>query len=87
MRAILCARGGYGCNYLLPHLDLDLIRANPKIFAGCSDVTTLLTYLCDRTGWLPFTRRWLREIFPGQTVSMWMPGWRGVVRKGLPSDI
>jgi muramoyltetrapeptide carboxypeptidase len=47
VRAILCARGGYGCNYLLPHLDLDLIRANPKIFAGCSDVTTLLTYLCD----------------------------------------
>ena len=47
VKAILCARGGYGCDYLLPHLDLDLIRANPKIFAGCSDVTTLLTWLCD----------------------------------------
>ncbi len=47
VRAILCARGGYGCNYLLPHLDLALIRRNPKIFTGCSDVTTLLTYLCD----------------------------------------
>jgi muramoyltetrapeptide carboxypeptidase len=47
VRAILCARGGYGCNYLLPHLDLELIRRSPKIFAGCSDVTTLLTYLCD----------------------------------------
>jgi muramoyltetrapeptide carboxypeptidase len=47
VKAILCARGGYGCNYLLPHLDLDLIRANPKIFVGCSDVTTLLTYFCD----------------------------------------
>ncbi|MFI5115726.1 MAG: LD-carboxypeptidase [Terriglobales bacterium] len=54
VRAILCARGGYGCNYLLPHLDLELIRANPKIFAGCSDVTTLLTYLCDRTGLVTF---------------------------------
>src|SRR5438105_2167994 len=39
VRAILCARGGYGANYLLPHLDLDLIRRNPKIFAGYSDVT------------------------------------------------
>ena len=38
VKAILCARGGYGCNYLLPHVDLDLIRANPKIFTGCSDV-------------------------------------------------
>src|SRR5450755_4594469 len=54
VRAIICARGGYGCNYLLPHLELDLVRANPKIFAGCSDVTTLLTYLNDRTGLVTF---------------------------------
>jgi muramoyltetrapeptide carboxypeptidase len=50
VRAILCARGGYGSNYLLPHLDLKLIRDNPKILAGCSDVTTLLTHICDTTG-------------------------------------
>jgi muramoyltetrapeptide carboxypeptidase len=54
VRAILCARGGYGCNYLLPHLDLALIRRNRKIFAGCSDVTTLLTYLCDAVGMVAF---------------------------------
>jgi muramoyltetrapeptide carboxypeptidase len=54
VNAVLCARGGYGCNYLLPHLDLDLIRANPKIFAGCSDITTLLTYLCDAAGLVTF---------------------------------
>lgn len=54
VKAVLCARGGYGCNYLLPHLDLDLIGSNPKIFAGCSDVTTLLTYLCDATGLVTF---------------------------------
>jgi len=54
VRAILCARGGYGCNYLLPHLDLGLIRRHPKIFAGCSDVTTLLTKLCDDAGLVTF---------------------------------
>jgi muramoyltetrapeptide carboxypeptidase len=54
VKAILCARGGYGCNYLLPHLELELIRANPKIFAGCSDVTTLLTHLCDAGGLVTF---------------------------------
>ena len=54
VRAIICARGGYGCNYLLPHLDLGLIRRNPKIFVGCSDVTTLLTYLCDAAGLVTF---------------------------------
>ena len=47
VRAILCARGGYGCNYLLPHLDAKLIRANPKIFVGYSDVTWLLAWLAD----------------------------------------
>src|SRR5271166_3865576 len=54
VRAIICTRGGYGCNYLLPHVDLGLIRANPKIFVGCSDVTTLLTYLCDAAGLVTF---------------------------------
>lgn len=54
VKAIVCARGGYGCNYLLPHLDLELIRANPKIFLGCSDVTTLLTYFCDAAGLVTF---------------------------------
>jgi muramoyltetrapeptide carboxypeptidase len=54
VKAVLCARGGYGCNYLLPHIDLDLVRANPKIFAGCSDITALLTYLCDAAGLMTF---------------------------------
>lgn len=47
IKAIICARGGYGCNYLLPQVDLELVRANRKILVGGSDVTTLLTYLCD----------------------------------------
>ena len=54
VKAIMCARGGYGCNYLLPHIDLELIRANPKIFLGCSDITTLLTYFCDATRLVTF---------------------------------
>jgi len=44
VRAIICARGGYGCNYLLPELDLSTIQRHPKIFVGYSDVTTLLTW-------------------------------------------
>jgi muramoyltetrapeptide carboxypeptidase len=54
VRAIICARGGYGCNYLLPHIDLDVIRRYPKIFVGYSDVTTLLTWLHDATGLVTF---------------------------------
>lgn len=44
---ILCTRGGWGSAELLPHLDLNLIRANPKIFAGYSDLTSLQNWLID----------------------------------------
>lgn len=40
--AILCLRGGWGCARLLPHLDMDAVRANPKLLVGYSDVTALL---------------------------------------------
>ncbi|HEY3927613.1 MAG TPA: LD-carboxypeptidase [Candidatus Koribacter sp.] len=47
VRAVLCARGGYGANYLLPHLDVNKFLANPKPFIGYSDNTCLLTWLAD----------------------------------------
>jgi len=54
VRAILCARGGYGSNYLLEELDLDKIARCPKIFVGYSDATTLLTHLADRLHMVTF---------------------------------
>lgn len=39
---ILSARGGYGCGHLLPELDLEELRSNPKLFCGASDITLLL---------------------------------------------
>ena len=41
VNAVLCVRGGYGTARLLPKLDYDVIRANPKIFVGFSDITSL----------------------------------------------
>ncbi len=54
VRAIICARGGYGSNYLLDVLDLNKIKAHPKIFVGYSDLTTLLTYFADSAGIVTF---------------------------------
>src|ERR1700686_5896900 len=59
IRAIVCARGGYGSNNLLPALDsktLDLkkIAAHPKIFVGYSDLTTLLTWFADAANVVTF---------------------------------
>lgn len=54
VKAILCARGGYGCNYLLGKLNPDRIRKHPKIFVGYSDLTTLHTWLLDQVGLVVF---------------------------------
>jgi muramoyltetrapeptide carboxypeptidase len=54
VRAILCARGGYGTNYLLDKLDLNKIRNHPKIFVGYSDITSLLTHFLDAANLVTF---------------------------------
>lgn len=48
--AILAQRGGYSCMKLLPCLDFNLIKRNPKIFAGFSDLSALLNAIYERTG-------------------------------------
>ena len=52
--AIICARGGYGANRVLPFLNYDLIRDNPKIFMGFSDITAYLTSITQKTGLVTF---------------------------------
>jgi muramoyltetrapeptide carboxypeptidase len=41
VKAVFCIRGGYGSMQLLDRIDYDLIRRNPKIFIGYSDITAL----------------------------------------------
>ena len=50
VKAIICARGGYGSIRVLEYLDFDVIKSNPKPVVGFSDTTALLTTLIDRTG-------------------------------------
>jgi muramoyltetrapeptide carboxypeptidase len=52
--AIICARGGYGSMRILPMLDYGLIKNNPKIFIGFSDITILLSVLFKRCNLVTF---------------------------------
>ncbi|MGD8386421.1 MAG: LD-carboxypeptidase [Desulfobacteraceae bacterium] len=54
IQAVFCARGGYGCMRLLPRIDMESIRANPKILMGYSDITSLLWALFAETGLVSF---------------------------------
>lgn len=50
VRAIFCVRGGYGALRILPHLDYDAVRRNPKLIVGYSDVTALHLAFFARVG-------------------------------------
>jgi len=84
--AVLALRGGWGCNRILPLLDYDVIRTNPKILMGYSDVTSLLVALYARCGlvsfhgpvgistWNSATRDYVRRIlFDAEAVKMANP--------------
>ncbi|RED64934.1 S66 peptidase family protein [Cohnella lupini] len=50
VRLILPSRGGVGVEGVLPYLDYDFIRKNPKIVSGYSDITILLNVLAQLSG-------------------------------------
>ena len=54
VKAVWAARGGYGVMRLFSLLDEELLRSNPKIFIGYSDLTALQLYLYRRFGWVTF---------------------------------
>jgi muramoyltetrapeptide carboxypeptidase len=86
VRAILCARGGYGTNYLLDTLDPKKIREHPKIFVGYSDVTSLLTHFLDAANLVTFhgpmvLKDWAHED------GVEMASWQHALSSGSPWDV
>jgi muramoyltetrapeptide carboxypeptidase len=96
VRAIFCARGGYGSGRIIPYLEPELLRANPKIINGSSDITALLSLL-DRSGLVSFygpmvatairqgeagyNRQLLLDLLKGEVVRFPMTG-TSVLRPG-----
>ncbi|MGV3561100.1 S66 peptidase family protein [Larkinella arboricola] len=90
VNAIMAMHGGWGCARLLPLLDYNLIRRNPKVLVGYSDITALLLGIYTQTGlitmhgpvgavtWNPFTVNYLRQtLMDGQAVLMDNPHDKG----------
>ncbi len=87
VHAIVCARGGYGANYLLEELDLEKIKSHRKIFIGYSDITTLLTYFTDSAGLVTFhgpmvAKDWLHG--DGVDMVSWLSALSGVAAWDVP---
>jgi muramoyltetrapeptide carboxypeptidase len=54
IKAVWCVRGGYGATRFLPDIDYSLIKKNPKILIGYSDITALHTAINQITGLVTF---------------------------------
>lgn len=55
VKGILTVLGGYNCNQLLEYIDYDLIKSNPKIFCGFSDITALSNAITHMTGLVTYS--------------------------------
>jgi muramoyltetrapeptide carboxypeptidase len=85
--ALICVRGGYGSNYLLEKLDYQMIAERPKILIGCSDITSLLTAIHDRTGLITFHGPMVAKDIAGETLdlSSWNNSLQGAANWNVPA--
>ena len=65
VKAIFSIRGGYGAGRLLDKIDFNLIKKNPKIFVGYSDITSLQLAILKKTGLISFAGPMLATDFSG----------------------
>jgi len=89
VKAIICARGGYGSNYLLQAVDCEKIVKHPKIFAGYSDLTTMLTYISDACGLVTFHAPMVTKDFAlpnGVDLQSWQAAVGGISAWTVRSD-
>ncbi len=73
VNAIWCARGGYGCTRLLPAINYDLIRQNPKVFIGYSDITALHLAFLQRSGLITFHGQVAQSKLTPYTLEHFLP--------------
>lgn len=68
-KAILCARGGYGCLRIIEKIDYNLIQNNPKIFCGYSDITALSLMFLKETGLITFSGPMIKSDFQPEDID------------------
>ncbi len=71
IKAIICLRGGYGAIRLINKIDYTIIRNNPKIFCGYSDVTALNAMFLKRAGLITFSGPMILSDFAKETCNVY----------------
>ncbi|WP_338998031.1 S66 peptidase family protein [Lactococcus formosensis] len=91
VKAILTTIGGLNCNELLPYIDWNLIKQNPKMFIGYSDTTSLHNAIRAKTGLVTYygpsySSFKMDELQEFQTQS-WIKAMKNKNYKLEPSDL
>jgi muramoyltetrapeptide carboxypeptidase len=85
--AVWCARGGYGVVRILSRIDFEIVRSNPKVFVGFSDITTLHLTMQNRCGLVTFHGPNLQDGFGApedMTATTQAALWRAVLAEEQP---
>jgi len=88
VKAIFTARGGYGSHRILRLLDYSLIRKNPKIFVGYSDITAIQYALLSKSGILSFSGPMVAvEMKGGLNGKVEEQFWRHLMSPAIPDPV
>jgi muramoyltetrapeptide carboxypeptidase len=83
IKAVWCIRGGYGCTRLLPLIDYKIIKQNPKIFIGYSDITALHLAMQKECGLVTYHG----PVASSQPTSYSIEALKKMIFEGHPHDI
>ncbi len=67
VKMIWCAKGGENSNSIFEYLDFNLIKQNPKIICGYSDITSLTNIITERTGLITYSSTNFKTIATDET--------------------
>ena len=67
VKMIWCAKGGNNSNCTFEYLDYELIKKNPKIICGYSDITSLTNMITEKTGLVTFSGTNFKTIATDET--------------------
>jgi len=90
-QAVFCVRGGYGSQHILDSIDYAMVRANPKVLLGYSDITALHLAIQKKTGLVTFHGPVPLSGFTGYTQQhfrrmLFEPGPAGVLTNPVESN-
>ena len=69
VKAIICLRGGYGASRILDKINYKLIRSNPKILVGYSEITALQLAILQKSGLVTFAGPMVATDFGNEITS------------------